>query len=322
MKKILVIGASGSLGTGILNELKDKYKITGTFLNSEIKIDDVKKVRVDITDAQSFEQLEVDFDAVLLIAGAMPAEMRGYNPLKYIDVNITGTLNVLEYCRKNSINKLIYIMSFSDVAGSFYNGIPIKEDAPRTLNYIGDHAVYAISKVTASELIEHYHQEYDLQTIIFRIPTVYCNDDNINYYVDGEQKVKAYIQMIRSVVQDKRIEVWGNPDHAKDMPYIKDFARLIGKAVLSKNAQGLYNCGSGNPVTLDKFVDAVINVFSNASEVEKVYCPEKPSQPNFTFDMSKTEKEFDFKPEYDIQKMLLEMKEALKSSDVLSKEKL
>ncbi len=320
MRKLLVIGASGSLGTGVIKDLKDKYEITGTYLNSEVKIDGIKKVKVDITDSQSLDNIGGDFDTVLLIAGAMPAEMKGYNPQKYIDVNITGTLNVLEYCRKNNINKIIYIMTFSDVAGSFYNGVPIQEDAPRTINYKGDHALYAITKVTVLELLEHYHQDYGMQTIAFRIPTVYCDDNNINYYVDGESKVKAYIKMIQSVVNDKRIELWGDSDNAKDMPYIKDFSRLMGKAVESKTAQGLYNAGTDNPVSLEKFVNSIIDVFSDGKHIEKTYKPDMPSQPNFTFDMSKTKEEFDYEPEYDIDKILLDIKESLDPKLFVEKE--
>jgi len=313
MKKLLIIGASGSLGQGLVSSLKKDYDITATYYNNKMMRDDVKTIQLDITDIKSFDKLSnTKYDTVILVAGMMPANMEGYNPQSYIDINITGTLNVLEHCRKQNIHKVIYIMTFSDVAGSFYTGIPIRRDEERSLNYKGDHAVYAITKVTACELLEHYHQEFGMQTITFRIPTVYCNDENYFYYVDGEKKLKAYFQMIKSVAIDKKIEIWGNPDHSKDMPYIKDFARLIGKAVENSIAQGIYNAGTEQPVSLEEFVNAIIQVFSNnPDEVEKIYRPEKPSQPNFTFDMSETNKEFQFNVKYDVISMLEEMKQTI-----------
>ena len=202
-------------------------------------------------------------------------------------------------------------MTFSDVSHKFYNGKPILADDDRSLTLTGDHAVYAISKVAACDLIEHYHQEYGLQTIIFRIPTVYCADENFDYYVDGKLKRKAYIQMIESIVNNQKIEIWGNPNHAKDMPYIKDFSRLIHLGVKHPTAQGIFNAGTDNPISLTELVDTMIQVFTSNKDIQKLSCPNKPSQPNFTFDMSKTNEVFDYKPEWNLKEMLADIRDTL-----------
>ncbi len=307
MSKILIIGASGSLGKGVSTAISSFHDVTGTYLNSSLT-GNIKKTQLDVRKVEAFNSLDTDFDTVILVAGSMPAAMNGYQQQQYIDVNITGTLNTLEFCRKNNIKKIIYVMTFSDVSEAFHTGVPIKETDARTITYTGDHAVYAISKITACELIEHYHQEYNLQTIIFRIPTVYCDDDNINFHVDGKEREKAYVSMIKSVMHNKTIQLWGDPKKSKDMPYIKDFARLINKAINHPSAQGLFNAGTGNPVSLEEFVNAIIDVFGNKEEIKKTYLLDKPSQPNFTFDMSKTNNTFDFSPEYSIRDMLQEIK--------------
>ncbi|MFQ3191362.1 MAG: nucleoside-diphosphate-sugar epimerase [Paraglaciecola sp.] len=311
MKKVLVIGASGSLGRGVVREVKDDHEIIGTYTSRPFSMEGVKTQKLDITVKSDFDTLDKDFDTVFLVAGAMPAIMEGYTPQHYINVNITGVLNVLEYCRVHSIKKLIYVMTFSDVSASFYTGIPIKDDEPRTLTLTGDHAVYSISKVAACDLIEHYHQEYGLQTIVFRIPTVYCNDKNFDYYVDGVLKTKAYVQMIRSIVNDQIIQIWGSPKNAKDMPHIKDFAQLVSKAINHNTAQGIFNSGTGKPVMLEKLVNTMIEVFSPEKEVKKIYVPENPSQPNFTFDMKKTQDTFDYVPVWGIEEMLKDIKETI-----------
>lgn len=311
MKKVLVIGASGSLGKSVIEELKNKYIITGTYTTRSFSLDGVISKKLDITNNNDFNNLESNYDVVFLVAGAMPAMMEGYNPQQYIDVNITGVLNVLEYCRKHKIKKLIYVQTFSDVSGSFYTGIPIKSDNPRTLTLTGDHAIYAISKVAACDLIEHYHQEYGLQTIIYRIPTVYCADENFNYYVDGELKRKAYVQMIESIVNDHRVEIWGDANHAKDMPYIKDFARLIYLGIEHPTAQGIFNAGTDSPVTLTELVDTMIEVFAPNKDIQVISRPDKPSQPNFTFDMSKTREVFGYKPEWQLKEMLQDIRDTV-----------
>ena len=308
--KILAIGASGSLGHSYSNYSTYKESITKTF--NRRPLDSINAIKLDITNKSDFDHLESDYDAIILFAAAMPAEMEGYSPQKYIDVNVTGALNVLEFARRNSINKIIYIQTFSDMSAYFYNGIPIQDDAPRTINYTGDHAVYAISKIAAAELFEHYHQEYGMQTIIFRIPTVYCNDENIDYCVDGVNKRKSYIAMIESIINNNRVEIWGNPNNSKDMPYIKDFVRLLDKAVGHPSAQGTFNAGTGQPVSLQKLVDSMVNVFSPTPDnVDIVSRTDEQSQPNFTFDMSKTNSTFNYKPEYDCENMLEDIKNSL-----------
>lgn len=311
MKKVLVLGASGSLGRGVIEHLKEGCEVTATYASNEFLEPGVTVRHADITNPESLDDLGNDFDTVVMIAGAMPATMAGYEPQRYIDTNITGTLNVLEYCRKSNIKKIIYIMTFSDVSHKFYNGIPIESDDSRGLTLTGDHAVYAISKVAACDLIEHYHQEYELQTVIFRIPTVYCADDNYNYYVDGELKTKAYVQMLRSIVTDGRVELWGDPNHAKDMPYIKDFARLIELGVEHPTAQGVFNAGTGQPVSLKELVDTMIEVFAKDRSVEIITRPEKPSQPNFTFNMDKTKEVFGFHPEWNVKEMFEDIRDTL-----------
>lgn len=311
MKKVLVLGASGSLGRGLISHLKKGNVVTATYSSNKFSESGVTVRHADIKDPRSLKTLGADFDAVVMIAGAMPATMAGYEPLRYIDVNISGTLNVLEYCRRSNIRKIVYIMTFSDVSHKFYTGIPIEDNDARELKLTGDHAVYAISKVAACDLIEHYHQEYGLQTIVFRIPTVYCADDNFHYYVDGKQRTKAYVQMLRSIVSNGSVELWGDPSHAKDMPYIKDFSRLIELGVNHPTAQGVFNAGTGEPVKLKELVDVMIAVFSRGKSVEIIERPEMPSQPNFTFNMEKTRAVFGFEPEWDIKSMLQDIRNTL-----------
>lgn len=311
MKRVLVLGASGSLGRGIIRHLKHTSEVTATYANNEFTEKGISVRQADIRNRSNLDNLGPNFDAVVLIAGAMPATMAGYEPQQYIDTNITGVLNVLDYCRKSNISKIIFVMTFSDVSHKFFNGIPIESDDNRGLTFTGDHAIYAISKVAACDLIEHYHQEYGLQTIIFRIPTVYCDDNNFNYYVNGLERKKSYVKMIKSIVQDQKVELWGNPDHAKDMPYIKDFARLIGMGVEHPTAQGIFNAGTGQPVSLTHLVKVMIDVFSGGNPIDVIERPEKPSQPNFTFNMSKTEEVFGFKPEWDVQEMFEDIRNTI-----------
>ena len=75
----------------------------------------IQYYQVDVSDKNAFTKLPRDVYAVVDLAGLMPARMQGYDPQKYIDVNITGTLNILEYCRLANVDRILYTQSFGDI---------------------------------------------------------------------------------------------------------------------------------------------------------------------------------------------------------------
>jgi UDP-glucose 4-epimerase len=73
----------------------------------------------------------------------------------------------------------------------------------------------------------------------------------------------------------------------------------------------VFNAGTETPVTLSNLVDAMIDVFSEGKLVDVVARPDKPSQPNFTFNMSKTTEVFGFKPEWGLKEMLADIRDTV-----------
>jgi UDP-glucose 4-epimerase len=267
---------------------------------------------LNISKKEEFEKLPVDVDCVVLLAGMMPARMEGYDPYKYININITGTLNTLEFCRVNNIPKIIFAQSHSDVAGHWNTGEYIKHDANRILNFKGDHAVYIISKTTAVDLIEHYHQEYGIQSIVFRLPTIYCYCPDDTMFVNGIKKKIAYLTIIKQAIEGEPIEIWGDPNIAKDIVYVKDFIQMIEKAINNKTAQGMYNVGTGMPTTLEEQIKGIIEVFSESDKKSSiVYRPEMPSQTSYLYDISKTKNDLHYEVMYPYIEMLKDMKEEI-----------
>ena len=312
--KILVIGATGSTGLYLVDYLnKNNYDVVATGYkkrNTELyKSKGIQYISLDVSKKDEFKKMPTNVDTVVLLAGLAPSRVKGYNPYKYFDINTIGTLNTLEYCRVNKIPKIIFAQSHSDVAGYWNTGEYIKADAVQKLNYKGDHAVYVISKTAACHLIEHYHQDFGIQSILFRMPTIYCYWPDDTFYVNGKRTTMAYLGFIKKALKGETIEIWGDQTVPKDMIYVKDFIQLIENAIHSKTAQGMYNAGSAIPTTLEEQIKGVIEVFSDPDNMSKiVYRPEKPSQISYLYDISKAEKELNYKVNYPYIESLKDMK--------------
>jgi UDP-glucose 4-epimerase len=318
MENIIVIGATGGTGVHLTRYLSAQgYRVYATGQKERsadyFQAPNVSYLALDITQSKEFDRLPTaNIKCLVLLAGMMPSRMEGYDPYRYIDVNVHGTLNVLEFCRRNKIGKLIFMQSHADMSGHWNTGKFIPADAPRALSYKGDHAMYIISKCTAVDIIEHYHEEFGLQSIVLRLPTIYSYMPAATLYVDGKVQDMACMFMIERAIRGEEIEIWGDPSQAKDIVYIKDFIQIVASAISSETAQGIYNVGTGIATSLEEQILGIVEVFSEPGKrAPVVYRPEKRSQTSYLYDISRTEQDLNYKVQYPYTRMLEDMKEEM-----------
>lgn len=312
MKNIVIFGATGNVGSYLTLYAKDffnsdEYNIiaVGRRKTDFFQKYDIDYYSVDISKTEDFDKLPTkDIYAVMLLAATIPSYMSDYDPMKYMQSNTIGALNVLEYCRKTGADRIIYTQTVFDISLSVKNDIKIDPFTPRNFSYKGDHAVYVISKNSALELIEHYHQEYGLKKFVFRFPTIYNYSPFHYYYPNGIKTKRPVYTMIENAMQSKPLEIWGNPKYSKDMVYVADCSQMLCKAVMVDKNEGFYNVGTGIPVTIEEQVKTIVDVFSpkdNPSEI--IYRPEKPVGGGFLMDIQNAIDELGYKPQYDCKKL-------------------
>ena len=287
---IVVIGASSFIGTYLVDELvaQGRNAFATAYRNPNGAYFADRRIpfaQVDISRWEDFDKLpKSDIDAVVLLASQLPANEANYDPRRHVDVNVTGTLNTLEYCRLNKAKKIIFASSHSDVAGLWGCGRPITEKDPRTIIYTGDHAVYVITKIAAMDLVEHYHQSYGVQGISFRLPAVYGYGPHTEIYVNGKPSIPGFTVFLQKAMAGEPIEIWGDPHVGRDMVYVKDVVGAFVGAIDSPQAHGLYNIASGTVTSLDEEVHAIIEVFSPPTHHSSIaYRADKPSAANYAY---------------------------------------
>lgn len=323
---VVVIGATGFIGMYTVEALlKAGKEVVATGRNHELgkKLEHMGAhfIPLDITCEADFEKLPTEnVDGVILLAGLLPANAKAdldinENAADYFKVNVIGTINVLEYCRKNRVRKVIGNCSYSDVSGAWGKGYPITEEEPRSFKFTGDHAVYVISKNASNDVMEYYNQQHHMQCAWFRFPPVYGVGPHGTIYVNGKAYKSGIATFIDNAREGKDIELWGNPHIKRDIIYVKDVARAYVLALESDKTYGLYNMTSGTELDLEEQAKAVIDVFGKEKGSKIVYCPEKENNtPSFLYSMEKAKKDFGFEPEYiNYHDMMVDYKKELES---------
>ena len=318
MKKIIVFGASGNVGSYFTKYAVDffadsQYEVIASGRRKTNVFDDmgITYVDVDITNPQDFEKLpQEDVYAVVLLAATIPSYMSDYDAGQYLETNVMGAYNVLEYCRKSGADRIMYSTTVFDISLYAEEGKTLDPDMPPYFSYKGDHAVYVISKNTAVELLEHYSQEYGIKKFVFRFPTIYEYSTYQYYYPNGVKTMRPLYKAINDAKQGLPLQIWGDPEYSKDMVYVYDCAQMICKAITADDIDGgTYNVGTGIPVSLQEQCEAIIEVFSpkdNPSSIE--YHPEARNGGGFLMNVDNAIEELGYKPEYDVKRLFEEFK--------------
>lgn len=327
-EKVIVLGSTGNLGMYFLDYLNnnlnmEKYEIiaTGTKDHYPYEFYKGQYLQIDITKKEDFDKLpKKNVHAVVDFAGVLPAYLSKDDPDKYIDVNIKGTLNVLEYCRKANVDRIIYTQTWADLNGYLKDKKPLKPYLPLKPIHTGDHAIYTVTKCAAVELIECYYQMHGIKKFIFRLPNIYLYSPEMYYYVDGEKKYISYRYMIQRAIEGKDIEMWGNPELGKDVIYVKDLCQMIFKSLFVDRETGTYNAGTGVKTTMREQIEGIVKVFSPKNNPSKIIeCPEKRNCDDFVMDIQNAKEELGYEPQYDYIAYLEDYKKEMELNRFIKK---
>jgi UDP-glucose 4-epimerase len=319
-KKILVFGAAGFIGTYLIDELlKQNYEIVASDISTigeeYYREQNILYIPVDITNKNDFEKLEkTQYDAIIHLAALQPANYgANYTPHDYININVIGTLNILEFCRKNKATKIIYASSHRNTSGLWYKNIAIKEEDGRSQQYEGEYSMFSISESTAQDCVEYYRANYDLKGIIFRLPPVYGFGPHLEIFKNGKPIKTGFQTFIENAMNCKPLEVWGDINIGRDIIYVKDVVAAFIKALNNEKAGGLYNITSAYHLTLKEEVETIAKVFwGDKTKPVLIMKPEKAhTMDSFVYDNSKAKNDLAWTPQYNFEMMLYDYKKEL-----------
>jgi UDP-glucose 4-epimerase len=311
---ILVTGAYGFIGVYLVDELQRQgHEVLATgHRNAAAQYFQKRAIpymNLDISREKDFGNLpEEGVEAVIHLAGLLPANVKTCQPQDYIRINVLGTLNLLEYCRTRGVRKVLSTTSYADILNAWSVEPPTASETPRDFRLTGDHAMYVVSKNAATDAILHYNAEYGFQGCIFRLPPVYGYGPHLTIYVDGKSYKSGFQVFMEKAESGEPIEIWGDPSAVRDVVYVKDVVQAFVKALHSETAKGVYNISSGVGITLQQQAQAMVEVRSpQGRRPEIILCPDKPNNlKSYVLDISSAQRDFDYRPAYSFHDMLVD----------------
>ncbi len=309
MKKILVTGGAGFIGSHVIRLLVKNYKDYKIFNLDKLtyagnleNLSDIEKepnytfIKGDIVDGEFVKTLfeKHQFDSVIHLAAESHVDRSITNPIEFIHTNVVGTVNLLNAAKnlwKNDFSgKLFYHVSTDEVYGSLDDGGFFLESTS-----YDPQSPYSASKASSDHFVRAYQNTYGLPIVISN-----CS----NNYGPNQFPEKLIPLFINNIINNKPLPVYGKGENVRDWLYVVDHARAIDIIFHKGKIGETYNIGGFNEwknldliKVLCKTVDAKIGRQEGTSEKLISYVKDRAGHDlRYAIDASKIMNELGWKP--------------------------
>lgn len=258
--KILVTGGAGFIGSNIAHSfLEDGHEVvvldnlsrSGVQKNVEwLEMLDPKIVVDDVRNEKIVKNIIKDVDVIFHYAGQVGVQTSIDDPLYDFDVNVKGTLNILEATRKSPKKPLVVFASTNKVYGEFDTNTPVSEE--QQLHFC---TPYGCSKGAAEQYVLDYGKVYDFPTVVLRMSCIY----GTRQFGIEEQGWLSHFTL--SILRNEPITIYGDGTQVRDVLFIDDYVALLKLLVENKDkVKGeAFNVGGGskNAISVKEAIEKI-----------------------------------------------------------------
>lgn len=255
---IMVTGGAGFLGSHLVERLVQEGNnvivfddlSSGNLGNLREVLDQVEFAKGDLRDRKLVVEKMKDIEVVYHFGANASVPTSVKKPIYDFECNALGTLNVLEACRRNGADKIVYASSAAVYGEPEY--IPIDENHP--LNPISP---YGASKLAGEKLVSAYHEVYGLPFSVLRI---------FNVYGPRQRRYVMYDFIRKLMRKPKRLRVLGNGEQVRTYCYISD--AIDAFLLVAKQSSGVFNVGGDRRIRIKELAEMFVSKFSLNTRIE------------------------------------------------------
>lgn len=297
MKKLLVTGGAGFIGSNFIRYMLNKYddyKIVNldllTYAGNLENLKDIEDntnyefIKGNITNIELVDNIvSNDIDYIINFAAESHVDRSIENPSIFIKTNMMGTQVLLDASKKYNIEKYIQI-STDEVYGSLEETGYFTEETPLAPN-----SPYSASKAGADLLVRSYHETFNLPVNITR-----CS----NNYGPYQFPEKLIPLIIANAYENKNLPVYGDGLNIRDWLHVEDHCSAID-SVLHKGKMGkIYNIGGNNEKTNIEIVKLILEKLDKPESLIQYVKDRRGHDKRYAIDSSKIQNELGWNPNY------------------------
>jgi nucleoside-diphosphate-sugar epimerase len=258
--KTLVTGGAGFIGSNLVKQLlAEGHQVTALdnlssgYRSNLASLPGVHFIEGDIRDETIVAEAIKDCEVVFHLAASVGNKRSIDHPLLDADINVMGTLKVLEAARKAGVRKIVA----SSSAGIFgeLKTLPIKEDHP-----VEPDTPYGSSKLCMEKECLAYAKLFEIEAVCLRYFNVYGPNQRFDAY--GNVIPIFAFKMLRG----ESLTIFGDGEQTRDFINVQDVVQANIKASMARGVSGAFNTGSGERITINRLVE----LLKDASGIEPV----------------------------------------------------
>ena len=271
IKKVIVTGGFGFIGKTLINELLAKNVGVIVIEHPNIKKpSELKNIEVaycDITNISDINALNFkNVDALIHLAAQSSGPRSFHKPHHDINLNILGTLNIIDLCKKNSIGRILFASSFV-VYGDKSNNADLAINENECCN---PKSIYANSKFYCENLLKNYAEPKGISWNSLRMFNVYGPGQDITKTDQGV--VGIFLNML---LKSNRVDVKGSLERYRDLIFIDDVIEAWMKVLFSDKINHVFNVGTGEKTSFRELIQTI----GKSLNIEKLEINELESTP-------------------------------------------
>jgi len=291
--KALVTGGAGFIGSNLVALLM-QHDVSVRVLDNistgykkNLPLDKIELVEGDVRDTALVKQACAGVDVIFHLAAHIGNVKSLNNPQEDSEINVVGTVNVLEGARHNNVKRVVYSSSAA-IFGELKT-MPIAEDHPQEPD-----SPYGVSKLAAEKQVLCFGKLYGFGVVCLRYFNVY----------GVHQRYDAYGNVIPifadRLFTGKPLTIYGDGEQTRDFVNVKDVARVNFLAATQEAASGVYNVGCGENITINQLVKYVQQASGIVAKAVDYAAPRPSEVRHCRADISKAQRTLGFKPDADI----------------------